>query len=178
MLASLRKLKNQKREERKVAFTRLNNSTLPRVFPGGSAGKESACSAGGPVRFRGWEARSEEGLATLPSTLAWRTLVDREPGGRSRCGAEADAPERLSAEQRRHRLRLAKLAVTLTHPGTLNRACVLPTPRGLPWSPWTQPLRLLGPPRPRPPPGENCSGLALPPPGQLQTSEQVAGGGF
>ena len=94
MLASLRKLKNQKQEERKAAFTRLNNSTLSWVFPGGSAGQESACSAGDPVRFTGWEARSEEGMATLPSTLAWRVLVDREPGGtqsvrrRGRCARE------------------------------------------------------------------------------------------
>ena len=79
---------------------------------------------GKPAQRRAWP-RSP---ALLPGGSSWT----ESPAGRSRCGAEADAPERLSTEQRRHWLRLAKLAVTLTHPGTLSRACVLPALRGLP----------------------------------------------
>ena len=37
-------------------------------FPGGSAGKESACNAGD----LGWEHPLEEGKATHSSILAWR----------------------------------------------------------------------------------------------------------
>ena len=47
------------------------------LFPGSSAGKESACNAGGPVGFLGWEDPLEEGLATHSSTLAWRLPMDR-----------------------------------------------------------------------------------------------------
>ena len=39
-------------------------------FPGGSAGKESACNAGDLVRSLGWEDPLEEGLATHSSILA------------------------------------------------------------------------------------------------------------
>ena len=46
-------------------------------FPGGSAGKESACNAGDPVRFPGWEDPLEEGMATHFSVLAWGILMDR-----------------------------------------------------------------------------------------------------
>ena len=46
-------------------------------FPGGSAGKESACSAAGPAQFLGQEDPLEKGQAThssilgLPLWLSW-----------------------------------------------------------------------------------------------------------
>ena len=41
-------------------------------FPGGSAGKESACNAGDLGSTPGWEDPLEKGKATCSSTLAWR----------------------------------------------------------------------------------------------------------
>ena len=41
-------------------------------FPGGSEGKESACTAGDPGSVLGWEDPLEEGMATHSSILAWR----------------------------------------------------------------------------------------------------------
>ena len=41
-------------------------------FPGGSAGKESTCSAGDLGSILGWEDPLEEGKATHSSILAWR----------------------------------------------------------------------------------------------------------
>ena len=57
-------------------------------FPGGADGKESTCNAGDldlvPVleRFPGG------GLATLSSILAWRILMDREPGRLQSMGSQ------------------------------------------------------------------------------------------
>ena len=45
-------------------------------FPGGSDGKESACSAG-VLGSLGWEDPLEEGMATHSSIPAWRTPMDR-----------------------------------------------------------------------------------------------------
>ena len=42
-------------------------------FPGGSAGKESACNAGD----LGWEDPLEEDMATHSSILTWRIRMDR-----------------------------------------------------------------------------------------------------
>ena len=60
------------------------NTTLENIeithrkgFPGGSAGKESACSAGDLVQFLGWEDPLEKGQATHSSILAWRIPMDR-----------------------------------------------------------------------------------------------------
>ena len=50
-------------------------------FPGGSDGKESACSAGNPVQSLGQEDPLEEGIATHSSILAWRIPGTEEPGG-------------------------------------------------------------------------------------------------
>ena len=50
----------------------LENSRMPEGFPGGSVGKESACSAADWVRFLGWEDPLEKGKATHSSILAWR----------------------------------------------------------------------------------------------------------
>ena len=53
-------------------------------FPGGSDGKESACSAGD----LGWEDPLEEGMATPSSILAWRTPWTKEPGGLQSMGSQ------------------------------------------------------------------------------------------
>ena len=50
-------------------------------FPGGSDGKESACSAGDQVQSLGQEDTLEKGIATHSSILAWRILWTEEPGG-------------------------------------------------------------------------------------------------
>ena len=48
-------------------------------FPGGSDGKESACSAG-DLQW-GWEDPLEEEMAARSSILAWRIPRTEEPGG-------------------------------------------------------------------------------------------------
>ena len=56
-------------------------------FPGGSEGKESACSAGdlglvpGLGRCLDWEDPLEKGMATHSSILAWRIPQTEEPVG-------------------------------------------------------------------------------------------------
>ena len=52
-------------------------------FPGGSAGKESACNAGDLDLIPGWEDPLEKGMATHSSILAWRIpLAGYSPQGR------------------------------------------------------------------------------------------------
>ena len=41
-------------------------------FPGGSAGKQSACKVGDLGSILGWENTLEKGIATHSSILAWR----------------------------------------------------------------------------------------------------------
>ena len=41
-------------------------------FPGGSAGKESACNAGDLSSIPGWEDLQEKGTAAHSSILTWR----------------------------------------------------------------------------------------------------------
>ena len=53
-------------------------------FPGGSDGRESACSAGDP----GWEDPLEKGMATHSSILAWRIPWTEEPGGLQSMGSQ------------------------------------------------------------------------------------------
>ena len=48
-------------------------------FPGGSAGKESACNAGDLGLIPGWEDPLEKGKATHSSILAWRIPWTEEP---------------------------------------------------------------------------------------------------
>ena len=43
------------------------------VFPGGSDGKESACSADSQVQALGWENPLEKEMATHSSILAWKS---------------------------------------------------------------------------------------------------------
>ena len=59
----------------------LENSRMPEGFPGGSVGKESACSAADWVQFLGWEDPLEKGTATHFSVLAWRIPWTEEPDG-------------------------------------------------------------------------------------------------
>ena len=49
-------------------------------FPGGSVGKESACSAGDSGLITGWEDPLEKGTATHSHILAWETPRTEEPG--------------------------------------------------------------------------------------------------
>ena len=56
-------------------------------FPGGSAGKESACNAGDPGSIPGltpwkrkWQSLEKE-MATHSSILAWKIPWTEEPGG-------------------------------------------------------------------------------------------------
>ena len=46
-------------------------------FPGGSDGKESACTADTWVPSPGWEDPLDEGMTTHSSILAWRIPMDR-----------------------------------------------------------------------------------------------------
>ena len=58
--------------------------TGPHEFPGGSDGKDSACSAGG----LGQEDPLEKGMATHSSILAWRSPWTEEPGGLESMGSQ------------------------------------------------------------------------------------------
>ena len=57
-------------------FSQLSVSILFKGFPGGSAGRESACNAGD----LGWEDPLEKGTATHFSILAWRIPSTEKPG--------------------------------------------------------------------------------------------------
>ena len=59
-----------------------------RGFPGGSDGKESACSAGGLGLSLGQEDPVEKGMATHSSILAWRIPRTEEPGGLQSMGSQ------------------------------------------------------------------------------------------
>ena len=54
---------------------------MSKRFPGGSDGKESACSAGDLALFPGSGRSPGEGMATHSSTLAWRIPWTEKPGG-------------------------------------------------------------------------------------------------
>ena len=54
--------------------------TVVRGFPGGSVGKESACSAGDPSSIPGLGRSLEKEMASHSST-AWRIPWTEEPGG-------------------------------------------------------------------------------------------------
>ena len=55
--------------------------SLFKGFPGGSDGKESACSAGDLGLIPGLEDPLEKGMATCSSTLAWRISWTEKPDG-------------------------------------------------------------------------------------------------
>ena len=52
---------------------------LGMFIPGGSDSKASACNAGDPVRFLGWEDPLEKEMAIHSSTLAWKITWTEEP---------------------------------------------------------------------------------------------------
>ena len=58
-------------------ITKLYHS---RVLPDGLDSKETACNAGDPVQFLGWEDSLEEGMASHSSILTWRIPWTEEPG--------------------------------------------------------------------------------------------------
>ena len=55
-------------------------TSTPTGFPGGSVGKESACSAGELGSIPGSENSLEKGMATNSSILAWRFPWPEKPG--------------------------------------------------------------------------------------------------
>ena len=57
-------------------------------YPCGSAGKESACSAGDPGSTPGAERSLEKGMATHSSILAWRIPGTEEPGRLQSMGSQ------------------------------------------------------------------------------------------
>ena len=57
-------------------------------FPGGSEGKESACSAGDLGLISALGDALEEGMATHSSILAWRIPWTEEPGGLQSMGSQ------------------------------------------------------------------------------------------
>ena len=57
-------------------------------FPDGSAGKESTCSAGDPVRSLGQEDPLEKEMATHSSILAWKIPWMEEPGRLQSMGSQ------------------------------------------------------------------------------------------
>ena len=58
------------------------------VFPGGSAGKESACNVGDLVSILGWADPLEKGKAAHSSILAWRIPWTEEPGRLQSMGSQ------------------------------------------------------------------------------------------
>ena len=61
----------------------------PTGFPGGSDGKESACTTGDPwVRPLGREDPLEKGMTTHSSILTWRISWTEEPGGLQSMGLQ------------------------------------------------------------------------------------------
>ena len=63
-------------------------------FPGGSGGKEAACSAGHAGSVPGLGRSPGEGTGTHSSTLAWRIPWMEEPGGLPSWGhTESDTTE-------------------------------------------------------------------------------------
>ena len=57
-------------------------------FPGGSSGKETACSVGEPVRSLRWENPLEEEMATHSGILAWGIPWTEEPCGLQSMGSQ------------------------------------------------------------------------------------------
>ena len=57
-------------------------------FPGGSNGKESACSAGDPDSIPGWGRSLGEGNGKSVQWVAWRTPRTEEPGGLQSMGLQ------------------------------------------------------------------------------------------
>ena len=66
-------------------------------FPGGSDGKEPACSAEDPGSILGREDPLEKGMATHSSILAWRIPRTEKPGGLQSTGSkDSDTTEQVT----------------------------------------------------------------------------------
>ena len=59
-------------EERRGGRLEIREDLTETRFPGGSAGKESACNAGHLGLISGWEDPLEKGKVAHSSILAWR----------------------------------------------------------------------------------------------------------
>ena len=70
--------------ENKSNHFQVNNLV---TFPGGSDGKESACSAD-LSSILGWEDAPENGKATPSGILAWRIPQTEEPDGLQSMGSQ------------------------------------------------------------------------------------------
>ena len=66
----------------------IGTSASALVFLCGSAGKESACSAGDLGSSLGWEDPLEKEMATHSSILAWKISWTEEPGGLQSMGSQ------------------------------------------------------------------------------------------
>ena len=58
------------------------------MSPGGSAGKESACTAGDLSLIPSWEDPLEEGMVIQSNILAWRIPWTEEPSGLQSMGSQ------------------------------------------------------------------------------------------
>ena len=75
-------------------------------FPGGSDGKESACSVGDLDSIPGSGRSPGEGNGNLSSIFAWRIPWMEEPGGYSPWGCkESDITEQVTLLDAQHRAR-------------------------------------------------------------------------
>ena len=74
-------------------------------FPGGSAGKESACNTGATeawVQSLGREDPLEEEMATHSSVLAWEIPRTEEPGGLQSMGSQRVGHDLVTMYSRMH----------------------------------------------------------------------------
>ena len=74
----------------------LKNTPSCRSFPGGLAGKESACGVGDLRLIPGLGRSPGEGMATHSCILAWRIPWTEEPGGLHTVHGGAKSRTRLS----------------------------------------------------------------------------------
>ena len=70
-------------------------------FPGGSDGKESACSAGDlQCSIPGWGRSHGQGMVSHSSFLAWRISWTEEPGGQQSMGSQRVGHNRVTTHAR------------------------------------------------------------------------------
>ena len=70
-----------------AVLTRIKGSIML-GFPGGSDGKESACSVGTRVQSLGWEEPLEKETANHSGIPAWEIPWTEEPGGLQSTGSQ------------------------------------------------------------------------------------------
>ena len=78
----------EQRKRKRVKNQKINVIVFFGVFPGGSAGKESACKVGNLDSIPGWEDPLEEGMETHSSVLAWKIPWTEEPDGLQSMGSQ------------------------------------------------------------------------------------------